>query len=223
MSVGSYMTFDGENIAPGVQLPARESEILSLAARGLTDKQISAELGISRDTVSTYWRRILLRYKAANRTEVVARAIEHEMRQRLQAAERKHATLQAAMDERSEAFDRLDILLNSFDSAVIAVEEDGMIGYANDLFCRELARGMAANQVVGRIGRELMMELLDDYADPEGHLQRVNEIVAAKQIVKDDVVVMKDGRRFLRHYYPMWRGNEYMGHIWKFHPYRDAS
>ena len=210
------MTFDGENNDPGVQLPARESEILSLAARGLTDKQISAELGISRDTVSTYWRRILLRYKAANRTEVVARAIEHEMRRRLQDAERKHASLQAKMDERSHAFDRLDILLNSLDAAVVAIEEDGVIGFVNDSFCKEFVPGMQPNDVIGKVGRELLIEVIDEFDNPQEYLQRVDEIVQALKVVRNDVVVMKDGREFLRDFYPMWRNQEHMGHVWKF-------
>ncbi len=44
-----------------------------LAARGLTDKEIAVKLGISPDTVGTYWRRILAKYQAASRTEVVAK------------------------------------------------------------------------------------------------------------------------------------------------------
>lgn len=44
-----------------------------LAARGLTDKEIAIKLGISPDTVGTYWRRILAKYQAASRTEVVAK------------------------------------------------------------------------------------------------------------------------------------------------------
>src|SRR6478672_5253303 len=97
------MSFDGESNDPGVHLPAREAEILSLAARGLTDKQISAELGISRDTVSTYWRRILLRYKAANRTEVVARAVESQLTKKVNAAERTSERLKQEIHERSAA------------------------------------------------------------------------------------------------------------------------
>jgi len=44
-----------------------------LAAKGLTDKEIAIKLGISPDTVGTYWRRILAKYQAASRTEVVAK------------------------------------------------------------------------------------------------------------------------------------------------------
>lgn len=55
------------------EAPKREEQVLVLAARGLTDKEIAIRLGISPDTVGTYWRRILAKYQAASRTEVVAK------------------------------------------------------------------------------------------------------------------------------------------------------
>jgi DNA-binding CsgD family transcriptional regulator len=55
------------------RMPAREQEILALAAAGKTDRVIASELGISTVTVNSYWRRILLRFSASGRTEVVAK------------------------------------------------------------------------------------------------------------------------------------------------------
>jgi DNA-binding CsgD family transcriptional regulator len=55
------------------EAPKREEQVLVLAAKGLTDKEIAIKLGISPDTVGTYWRRILAKYQAASRTEVVAK------------------------------------------------------------------------------------------------------------------------------------------------------
>jgi DNA-binding CsgD family transcriptional regulator len=56
--------------------PKREEQVLVLAAGGLTDKEIAIRLGISPDTVGTYWRRVLAKYQAASRTEVVAKYME---------------------------------------------------------------------------------------------------------------------------------------------------
>ncbi len=58
------------------EAPKREEQVLVLAAGGLTDKEIAIRLGISPDTVGTYWRRILAKYQAASRTEVVAKYAE---------------------------------------------------------------------------------------------------------------------------------------------------
>jgi len=46
-----------------------------LAAEGMTDKEIAAKLSLSPETVGTYWRRILSKYSAASRTEVVAKVV----------------------------------------------------------------------------------------------------------------------------------------------------
>src|SRR5437763_6012308 len=97
------MSLEIADDAMHVQMPAREAEILAMAARGLTDKQIAAELGISRDTVGTYWRRILLRFKASSRTEVVARATESEHKKRVSEVERVSRRLMLEIHERSEA------------------------------------------------------------------------------------------------------------------------
>lgn len=61
-------------------VPKREEQVLVLAAGGLTDKEIAIRLGISPDTVGTYWRRILAKYQAASRTEVVAKYTQERSR-----------------------------------------------------------------------------------------------------------------------------------------------
>jgi len=55
--------------------PNREAQVLSLAAEGMTDRQIAAELTISLATVDTYWRRIRTKFDASSRTEAVAKAL----------------------------------------------------------------------------------------------------------------------------------------------------
>lgn len=97
------MSFESSGNKKEVQLPPRESEILALAAKGFTDKQISLELGISRDTVGTYWRRILLRFGASSRTQVVARATEDAVKAKVEDVHRENARLMEEIHSRSEA------------------------------------------------------------------------------------------------------------------------
>lgn len=77
----------------------REREVVTLAAQGLTDKEISAKLGISRETVSTYWRRIFLRFDSASRTEVVAKVASSLDTGRVAAVEEETAELRRAMED----------------------------------------------------------------------------------------------------------------------------
>ena len=57
---------------PTAKLTKRDRDILELASRGLTDKQIADELGMGRGTVIGYWVRIRLKLQASSRTEAVA-------------------------------------------------------------------------------------------------------------------------------------------------------
>lgn len=65
---------------PGLQaldatyLPARQREVLGLLSRGLTNKKIAIELGISPATVKVHVARLTGWLGAANRTDAVARA-----------------------------------------------------------------------------------------------------------------------------------------------------
>jgi DNA-binding CsgD family transcriptional regulator len=74
-------------IEPLSETPKREEQVLVLAAGGLTDKEIAQRLEISPDTVGTYWRRILGKYQANSRTEVVAKYMEERSQQAMQSLE----------------------------------------------------------------------------------------------------------------------------------------
>ena len=62
--------------APGVeQLTSRELEVLSLAAKGFTNKAIGVQLGISNRTVQGHLAHIFDKLQASSRTEAVMRAV----------------------------------------------------------------------------------------------------------------------------------------------------
>lgn len=63
---------------------AREVEVLQLLAIGRSNKDISAVLSISLNTVATHVRSILTKTGSANRTEAAAYAIRHGLRESLQ-------------------------------------------------------------------------------------------------------------------------------------------
>ena len=60
-------------------LTARESEVLQLLARGLQNKEISAELHITERTVKFHVSSILGKLSAGNRTEAVTKAMQHNL------------------------------------------------------------------------------------------------------------------------------------------------
>ena len=121
------MSFETQATNKGLQLPAREAEVLALAAKGFTDKQISAELGISRDTVGTYWRRILLRFGASSRTEVVARATENAVKAKVEDIHRENERLMEEIHSRSEAQARELAQRN-----LLAAVQGALLNYVSD-------------------------------------------------------------------------------------------
>jgi len=60
----------------GESLTAREVDVLRLVARGLTNRDVAAELGIAEATVKTHLTRVLGKLGATSRTHAVARARE---------------------------------------------------------------------------------------------------------------------------------------------------
>jgi DNA-binding CsgD family transcriptional regulator len=60
-------------------LSAGERRILALASQGLTDKEISREIGLCVSTIRTYWTRLRLKLGVVNRAQAIAQAIEKEV------------------------------------------------------------------------------------------------------------------------------------------------
>lgn len=71
-----------------MRLTAREKEILELLVRGLSNKQIAAEQGISPFTVRDHLARLALKHGAVNRVDLAAR---YSMWRHSQSAERHSA------------------------------------------------------------------------------------------------------------------------------------
>jgi two-component system, NarL family, response regulator LiaR len=65
--------------APGGNLSERELEVLRLMVAGLSNEQIAEQLFISRNTVRHHVHNILGKLGAANRTEAVGLAVQHNL------------------------------------------------------------------------------------------------------------------------------------------------
>lgn len=96
----------------------REAEMLVLAAQGFTDKQIARHLGISEDTVDTYWRRIRQRYNASSRTEAVAKAVSQALNEEVERERAEKMQLAEEMVYRAKAEAELMILKEQLEDRV---------------------------------------------------------------------------------------------------------
>ena len=78
--------FDGDEVFSASRVDGedrgvseRRRRILLAASRGMADKQISEQLGISESTVRDHWHHIFRRLGVTNRTEAVAQAVRLRM------------------------------------------------------------------------------------------------------------------------------------------------
>lgn len=70
--------FDAEDAQATLELSDRRRRVLERAARGLSNKEIARELGISERTVKDHWAGIFRQLEVGNRVEAVSRA--HQLR-----------------------------------------------------------------------------------------------------------------------------------------------
>ncbi len=67
---------DESDVSKEIKLSVRQLQVLKMIAAGYTNKRISAELGISHDTVKTHVRIILKKLHAADRAQAVSKAYD---------------------------------------------------------------------------------------------------------------------------------------------------
>ena len=65
--------------AGGTLMSQRRRDILTFASKGMPDKLIGEELGITESTVRNHWHHIFRRLGVNNRTEAVTRALRHKI------------------------------------------------------------------------------------------------------------------------------------------------
>ncbi|RYG45314.1 response regulator transcription factor [bacterium] len=121
---------------------SRQDQILLLAAEGMTDKEIAARLSLSPETVGTYWRRILSKYSAASRTEVVAKVIRLQAEANISEVSEVNECLQEVADHlllvlsgRQDGTTGSDPLaarlLHDLPVAVVALDAEGSVHFTN--------------------------------------------------------------------------------------------
>ena len=79
--IGRVRNPANENEQRLAKLSAQEQRVLALVAKGKTNKEIAAELGLSDKTVKNYFSNVLDKLKLARRSQAAAFYVEHAVRQ----------------------------------------------------------------------------------------------------------------------------------------------
>lgn len=115
-------------------LSQREEEILLLASRGLTDRQISTELGIRAGTINTHWSRIRLKLGAATRSEAVSILLKEKALATQQALEQEKEALLSEVQQRQQIEQELrssrqllQVVLSNAPMVIWIMDKDGNV------------------------------------------------------------------------------------------------
>lgn len=165
----------------------REVQVLVLAAGGMTDKEIALRLGISPDTVGTYWRRILAKYQASSRTEVVAKYSEERSREAMESLRYVNECLKLVADHMIEnavgkPVDTMatpsDTILASLSDWILLTDLDGHVIFSN----RPVAQGLSLSDLFVPSGDVELSEILTEGASSGASIEVVTGTKAPEQI-----------------------------------------
>lgn len=207
--------------------PKREQQVLELAAEGKTDKEIAKDLGISAETVATYWRRILLRTGASSRTEVVAREFQRRAQAAIAEERSRHEELETEIASRRQIeqqlrsmVTRLRLLVERAPTGMVFENAERKVLLVNPHILELFMLPVSAMSLIGANCREIAIEYSRLFAEPEQFVNRVEEIVSAARSVHHEQIQLADGRWIERDYEPIFVDAQLVGHFWQ---YRDIT
>lgn len=206
-------------VSPKPGRVTREDQILQLAAEGLTDRQMAAQLGISAETIASYWRRIFARFDAMSRTEVVARTLQKEKKGL--SDEKERLLFEIAERQRVERLlkdsnQRLFVLMDSLPSAVLFETQNRHVKFCNESFCRLFNYRVEPKQMVGRDSARLVRQIATSFSSPEDFIRRTDEILAAREPVQSEILLTTGGKFIERDYVPISSEEEMGSHLWHY-------
>lgn len=107
---------------------------------------------------------------------------------------------------------RLTALVTSLQAGILVENELGRVVLTNHAFVDALCPEAS----VGSDGEEIHTKLAERTTDPSHFLARVAAMLAARELVTNEVVELRDGTVFERDYVPIVVDDEYRGHLWSY-------
>ncbi|GGF11933.1 PAS domain-containing hybrid sensor histidine kinase/response regulator [Hymenobacter cavernae] len=111
---------------------------------------------------------------------------------------------------------RLVSTIASLQGAVLLEDEHQKIVLANEAFCRLFGLVGSPDELIGADCLTLAEEAKPVFSDEAGFIQRINTIRQQRQAVREDTIVLKDGRVLSRDSTPIFVHDHYIGFLWKY-------
>lgn len=112
---------------------------------------------------------------------------------------------------------RLSRLLQTMHAGVLVEDENRKIVLTNQLFCSMFGIPASPEMMVGADCSQSAEQSKGYFADPEGFVTRINQLLTDRKNVSGDELKLVDGRVFDRDYVPIYVDEQYKGHMWVYH------
>lgn len=198
-------------------LTPRESQLLRLAAQGYTDKEMAVVLGITRETVNTYWKRLRSKHNAASRAQLLATVLtKGNSSSVLETALENLATHGHASEEGAT----LRALLDSLTTGVLFESPDRKVLYCNPAFVEVIGIPVDATLLLGTDCQQNLRQGAPLFKFPVLVIESTEAAVDRSVPVRGEHIAMADGRVLQRDYTPVSASGRLVGHLWH---YRDVT
>ena len=115
---------------------------------------------------------------------------------------------------------RLTALIQNLQAGIIVEDEHRCIALVNETFCTMFHIPAAPAMLVGVDCSNSAEQSKSLFLAPDQFVERINEILAKKEIVTNEELRLVNGQILERDYIPIFIENRYYGHLWQ---YRDIT
>lgn len=115
---------------------------------------------------------------------------------------------------------RFTVLVESLDAGILVEDERDIVQQCNHPFCQLVGCTEPPERLVGRPSSEVIELISPAFFIPEALVEGIDELKAARKVVKDELVYLADMRILERSYSPLEVDGELLGHLWT---YRDVT
>jgi len=112
--------------------------------------------------------------------------------------------------------ERLSSLIQNLDCGVLLEDDDRKIAILNEQFCNIFNIPILPGAMKGMDCSQSLEQTKHLFKEPETIVSKTKQILKDRQKLIDDKIEMADGRILQRDYIPIFSGNEYLGHLWKY-------
>jgi len=109
---------------------------------------------------------------------------------------------------------RFNTILSSMYSAVLLVNDEGKIEFANQSFCNLYALKEAPKDLVGISSADMLEKIKGLYLQPDETLAQIRATVERGEAVKGEEITMRNGTTCIRDYIPLNLNGKSYGRLW---------